>query len=821
MEVGSSNLPDEGSRRQALQRRTFLGTSLALSIPRRIEAALSNDSFPSLSPQDHSGVSVNQLVIIHNPNSSPETAAAQELQSFIRQMTGGSPRLLKDSTSEDVPRALVSMLVGRTRAVEKLISTGMIGDPATKHPEAYLVKSLSEAGSKQIVFLGATGIGTLYAVYHYLEKYCGVGFFYDGDQVPRREQVRVEDIEISTQPHFGERMTMNLTLYWYSTPWWEWEDWKKYIDWMIRNRYNILSLWDTPGEDLAWQRTWTRFGVHISDHSYSGPPYGIFTPIKYGVHPPSLAVWREGQSELNRKIIDYARARGMRTVAPAVSGIVPPEFASVCPKARIFQVSWSTFPKQSYLHPSEPLYHDVGKAFLEEYVSLYGTDQLYWLENYLECEVEGPKELQEEIRREIAGANFQVVNEVDPKGVGILSGWPYSFSRLAFAWTPQLVREHLDRVPPERVRILDQAGDSMPLYKQMDYFFGRPWHFGVIHSSGGATHLHGNMPLLERQFKKVAQDEQAEHCVGFSSTEEIIGHNYFYYQFLAKLAWNPSEVDVRSFTAQYARARYGEAAAPKMMGVLQELLASVYGPAAGSGGGPLTQPLYWHRLAGDTISFNQGDVQPSFTAPLRRALELALEEKQGLSENPFYLRDLNDIARQYLAEVFNAQVVSLNRAYARLDGVAFEQVANVLETVLQRIETLLSHDDNYWLSPIIEKAKQLPGAPSDVDRRAREIPTLWVAGNDVLLDYASRDYYEMVQGYYRPRVHAYIQKMRQRLKLGQRRYYRLAELSAEYGSIERRWVDEGFPLVNTKPDPHRVIPLVEDILREKLATEES
>jgi hypothetical protein len=158
-----------------LQRRTFLGTSLGLSVPRRIQAAFSDDSFPSLSPRGLSGVSVNQLVIIHNPNSSPETAAAQELQSFIRRMTGVSPRLFKDSTSEDVPRVPVSMLVGRTRAVEKLISTGMIGDPATKNPGAYLVKSLSETGSKQIVFLGATGIGTLYAVYHYLEKYCGVG----------------------------------------------------------------------------------------------------------------------------------------------------------------------------------------------------------------------------------------------------------------------------------------------------------------------------------------------------------------------------------------------------------------------------------------------------------------------------------------------------------------------------------------------------------------------------------------------------------------------------------------------------------------------
>jgi alpha-N-acetylglucosaminidase len=797
-----------------LKRRSFLGKTLALSIPHPIMEAFSDDLFPSLSVQDHPGVSVKEVVIICNRAASPEKAAARELQGFLSQMTGNSPRLLEERADLEPPGGSVLMLVGRTRSVKRLMSSGMVVDPAVRHAEAYTVQSHNDAGNRNVVFLGGTGIATLYAVHHYLEKYCGAGFFFDGVQIPRCDRVPVENIGIATRPRFSERLCMNLTLYWYATPWWEWEDWKKYVDWTVRNRYNILSLWDTPGEDLAWQRTWTKFGVHISDSSYSGPPYGIFTPIKYGVRPPSTAAWRDGQSELNRKIIDYARSLGMRTVAPAVPGIVPPEFASVFPQARTFPVSWSIFPKQTYLHPSDMLYHDVGKAFLEEYLSLSGTDHLYWLENYLECEVEGPKELQEEIRREIAGANFQIVNEIDSKGVGILSGWPYSFSRLAFAWTPQLVREHLDRVPAERVRVMDQAGDSMPLFRQMDYFFGRPWHFGVIHSSGGATHLHGDMPLLARQFNEATRGEQSKRCVGFSSTEETIGHNHFYFQFLAELAWSPAQVDIRSFTARYARARYGEVEAPRMKGVLEELMASVYGPKAASGRGPLTQPLYWHRLAGDTILFNEGDVRPMFIAHLRRALELAIEAKQALTDNPLYLHDLNDIARQYLSEIFNAQAVYLNRAYSRLDLCAFDQGAVVLETSLARIEALLSCDDYYWLSPIIEKAKRLPGAPADADRRTREILTLWVAGNDVLLDYACRDYYEMVQGYYRPRVHAYIQRMRQRLQFGQLRYYRVAELSEEYSTIERRWVEEGFPLVNTRPNPKGVIAIVEDILRE-------
>ena len=796
-----------------MRRRTFLGSSLASVMPRHMWRTHSDAA--TADPERSSvGIDAGVISIVYNARSSAETAAGQELQKFIRQMTGTNPGLWEDGKAPEATRGSVSFQVGRTRATTKLISSGAISDPGAKHSEAYLIHSLEAGEGKQVIFLGGTGIATLYAVYHYLEKFCGIGFFFDGDRVPRRERVPVEGLNVSTQPHFGERMTMNLTLYWYSTPWWEWEDWEKYIDWTIKNRYNILSLWDTPGEDLVWNRVWRRFGVHISDNSYSGPPYGIFSPIKYGVRPPLTEGWREGQSELNRRIIQYARSRGMRTLAPAVSGIVPPEFLSAYPDARTFELSWTitSFPKQTYLHPSSPLYQEVGKAFLEEYLAMYGTDHLYWLENYLECDVHGAVDLQQEVRREIAGANFKILDEVDPQGIGILSSWAYQFTWASFYWTPDLVREHLDRVPPDRVRVLDQWCDILPLYKQMDYFYGRPWYFGVLHSPGGSTQLHGHMALLEDQCRQVTQDPRANRCVGFSPTEEALGHNYFYFQFVSKLAWNPSEVNLPSFTREYSVLRYGEKAAPSMTAALKELLASVYAIDNLNGTDSLTRPLYWSRLGSDMITFHFGVVEPTFVAHLRRALEHALEVEDDSIGNPLYRHDLNDIARQYLGELFNAHVLKLSVAQAEYDPAACEEEAKTLESLLAMVETLLSHDDHYWLSPTIKKAKGLPGAPPDIERRVREILTLW-GGESLFRDYAARDYYELIKSYYRPRVLVYLQNVRQRMRLGQRQPYRSEELKGQYGPIENDWVDKGFPLVQASPEPERVAATVKEILK--------
>jgi alpha-N-acetylglucosaminidase len=783
-----------------VDRRTFLTTAVATALADKQSVSASTaDSHkpPSLVQGD---VTPEKISIVYNSRSSAETIAAQELGRFINRLTGTSPRLAKDELPE-INDGTALFLVGRTRTMAKRIAAGIMQEPSQRHPEAYEVRFLGDQPASEVAFLGGTGIATLYAAYHYLEKYCKVGFFQDGDHIPRLEMLPVRGVNLSATPRFSERMTMNLTLYWYSAPWWHRKDWEAYIDWTIKNRFNILSLWDTPGEDIVWNKVWRERGVNISDSSYSGPPYGIFAPIKYGVRPPLLAEWRTEQSQLTQHVIRYARARGMRTVTPAVPGIVPPEFMLAHPKSETFELSWAGLPKQHYLYPNSRMYGEAGKAFLEEYNSLYGTDHLYWLENYLECKIYGAPETQENVCREIAKSNFRIVHEVDPEGVGFLSAWSYLFD--PEIWTPDLIQEHLRGIPEDKVRVLDQWAEMVPYYKKTHYFFGRPWHFGAVYSFGGDTNLHGDMAFIQKQFREVVSDKRAVRCIGFYPNPETIHHNYFYYQFLAKLGWNPAEVDLGAFTRDYAVTRYGEEATPVMLGVLEELLASVYGSD------DLTQPAYWHRLGTQPYFRFQVSNRSAFIPHLRRALERALQAKQTLRRDPLYLHDLNDIARQYLAELFNHHVCELNIALGALDQPTFYHEADLLEKLMDGIERLLSHDDSYWLSPLILKAESLPGATNDVGERARDILTLWAG---VIRDYASRDYYELVQGYYRPRVRAYLQALGQLLDLNQRQLFRTDELDEQYARIEESWVKNGFPLLEQRPDPQRVIETAENVL---------
>lgn len=444
----------------------------------------------------------------------------------------------------------------------------------------------------------------------------------------------------------------------------------------------------------------------------------------------------------------------------------------------------------------------MGKAFLEEYNALYGSDHLYWLENYLECDIVGPQELQTEVRSKIQKANFKVVDEVDSKGVGMFSAWTYLVAPQF--WTPQLMHESLEGIPRDRVRVIDQFAEMIPEHKRTNYFDGRPWYFGAVYAFGGLTQMHGSLPFIARQVQDVVDDPKASQCVGFYPNEETIRHNYFYYDFLCRLGWNPREVQLSSYTKDYARQRYGESAAPAMVGMLTELLASVYGSD------DQTQPAYWHRLGRAPGNLHMMETyRARFIPHLRRALEKALEAAPMLQTSALYRHDLNDVARQYLADLFGAHLIKLQEEHENLDKAAFEREAKLLEALMSSIEELLSHDEFYWISPWIRQARALPGAPADVDLRARDILTLWAG---VIRDYACRDYYELVQSYYRPRVTAYIAALRDSLVMDQRRLYDIPALERQYDAIETKWVNEGFTLVDRRPDPAAVVSTVKKLL---------
>lgn len=753
-----------------------------------------------------------------------EQHAARELIKYVAAMTGQAPALRTAIPKGTEP--IVS--VGQSVLLERL-KTGqapVIGDLGE---EGFVVRSAELDGRQVLILLGGSPRSTLYAVYHYLESICGIGFFWDGEQIPKMSRIPIDGLAIVEKPRFPERQYLLSVVYGYSTYWWGWKEWQREIDWAAKHRFNIMHT--PPGAVDVWKKVWEQFGVRVSDDRLSGPPFESWASFHlWDLKPPYPLAFQNSQAELRKKMVEYGRSLGIKWDSPSMAGIqVPKEFYEAYKdRARFMKVAWHVFAPAYYVHPSDPLFIELWKAFMKEYQARYGTDHIWWAPNFFEMkpgEDLAPDE-QLKLKVDIARKTVEATKAVDPEAIMTSLGW--TFIDKAY-WPKEHVKAFLDAYPEESLRVWDlwqdyaypsPDGKLKPLYDELDYYFGKPWLIGILHSFGGNTSLHGNFDDIQKRIQQAATIPEARNCRGISVQMEVIHHNHLYYDFVSRLGWNPT-IDVSRFLDDYAARRYGKAAGPRMRPVLEQLYRTVYTTNDN------TTPLYMRRLGIQKSSGSHGGVPASrlrsdgrvglltfgqrsaFLPGLREALETALRQSKTLGSSPLYQHDLIDIARQYLGDLFNLHVARLYTAFETRDKAAFEQEAEILRSILRSQQKLLSSSDYFHLTPVLKAALALPGAPADYDQRIKDILTVWADG---ILDYARRDYFELVKYYYSPRVGVFISHLRQQMSRGSTEIDQ-AVLEKEYGTIEQSFVRN--PIVVKKSDLFKGTPVkaAQEILR--------
>jgi hypothetical protein len=164
--------------------------------------------------------------------------AAQEFARYASQITGSRPVSITPGVF-NLEGGRVRVVVGRTEATQSLVDRGVLRVPGDLGEEGFLIRSLQDGGQRYLVLLGASPRATLYAVYHYLEKYCHLGFFSDGEQVPRLERMPAEGLDLVERPRWPMREYMMDCEY--TSYWWGPEEWKQEVDWAAKHKFNVLS----------------------------------------------------------------------------------------------------------------------------------------------------------------------------------------------------------------------------------------------------------------------------------------------------------------------------------------------------------------------------------------------------------------------------------------------------------------------------------------------------------------------------------------------------------------------------------------------------
>ena len=710
------------------------------------------------------------IILIGSSASWLERHAANELKRYINTISGAELSIIQHA-----PKSGAVVAIGRTETNPLIADAHCRGQIrlSSCYPggDGFIIQTVQLDKRDILILGGSSDRGSLYAVYAFLEDTLGVGFFRDGEQIPRRPGIELQDIHIVEKPCFNDRQEGNGCIYAYSTPYWTWEDWKSELDWKAKRRVNIIWPFNVGGNIIQTIMA----------------EWGVFPESK----PPSE------KKSTHEKAFEYAHQLGMRIPCILPNGCLPGAFFEKYPNCRKLVTQWSELAPTTQLHPADPLFRHLIVDYIRHYTRSYGTDHLYIAEFTSESEILSGAGDPQEARLDFARAMSEAIREADPEGVWIPSSWSFDFhSEPPKGWTVSDVHEYLEAITVPFV-VWDLWSEEEAKYEVTDYFFGQPWGFGVLHSFGGNSYLHGDVVDLIGRVQVLVKDPKADRCDLFLSMPEIIDFNGFYLELCAQLSWNPSDLDIESYVVKYCTRRYGEKLGRALVPVWKDLIDTVYGRYSGSVI-ILMDPLYWLRPnlslvhGSPKLAEKIGSLWPrraAYIPKLRHAIEVFLSQKKMIGESPMATRDLVDIARQWIAERFNQEIRRARDAFIEARAADFEDAAESCLKLLDQQVRLLSSWPPYRLDLKIKRAKLKFGG--DASRSVKHIH-LWVLPQEgqeskPLLDYYRMDLDGLVADYYRPRVAAYLNVLRSKMAAGEMSLSD-EELDPIYSRIERDFI---------------------------------
>jgi hypothetical protein len=722
-----------------------------------------------------------------------EHRAAEELKKYVHAMSGVDLPI-----AESVPSEGAIIAIGRAETnpiIAEAIGRGLV-TLSENYPgrDGFIVKTIEMGEQRILVIGGSVDRGTLYAAYALLEDVLGIGFFRDGERVPHSPTIELPDVDISERPAFAFRADGFIA---YSPKFWDMDDWMRELDWKVKRRANSTWPFHVGGE--------------------------IIPEIlaEWGVAPtPPL----RDENSMMENLLEHAHKLGMRVpcILPVGSGL-PDIFYDAFPDCRTVTLQWSEYEPYKQLHPADPLLHRLIVDYIRHYSERYGSDHLYIAEFACESRIVDGAASNQELRLDFVRTVSGALKEADPKGLWLPCSWSFDLSAddpgnpWEANWTIDNIREYLDTISVP-FSVFDLWAEEAEKYVQTDHYFGHRWGFGVLHSFGAGSFLHGDVHGLVNRVHKLINDPEASNCEYYHTHSEIIDNNDFYYELSAQLSWNPAEVTIERHVPDFCRKRYGQAGE-----ALEEawwlLVDTVYGPESGTVK-ILMDPAYWFRLDLELIpgwpedeercSYLR-DRRPAFIAKLRDALEIFLKQTELLGASEMARRDLVDITRQWIAERVSQYIYAMRDAFVERDTVAFEHAAAPVLGLLDDQVRLLASFPSYRLDRKIEKSRERYGGDSaaSVIKHLHVWCTTDVGSHSVPL----RDYYRMdldglVADYYKPRVAKYIDVLRQKLASGETTLTD-EELEAMYSPIEEGFITAP---VRSFPDDENPVDVVRTVI---------
>ena len=680
--------------------------------------------------------------------------------------------------------------------------------------------------NRNILFLAGGNIRAhFYAVYDYFEKIADCHYFWDGDVIPKRDELPLSGIDISASPHFeyrGLRYFAHRSLMRFQAEHWDFEDWKKEFDWVLKKRLNLAML--RIGMDDLYQKAYPdvvpypALDEHLPESirkSYDDRDQ--FWSLKY-------------RGELRKKVLAYGRSRGL--IQPEDCGTMTHWYCRT-PKTFLEHFKPEFVPQASNTYREETgLVWDITQDIhLDRYFHLtetsireHGEPDMFHTIGLAERGCFADRKKNQQMKHYTYHRIIGKLREKYPRTPLLIAGWDFFFN-----WEPAEVRAFVKELDPGNTLIFDYTSDRNSDYntfKDWGVVGKFPWIFGIFQAYEAANELHARYSIIEERLEIAKGDPM---CKGLTYWPEQSHQDTLMLDYFPAIAWEPEKSSIRDFVPGFCRRRYPAEIAGAMeqlwldmipvseLGVFgnqdsrQERMFDIYPGLVLRLSHPGSAWIYGDWNANVLEYFRELDHR---TRPLLGGVRSILErlaEFDFKKQNEFVRRDILDMARTIHIR-FN------DCAFANF-GLMFEAWRNGVGKETQELRKYLCNLQkfNALLSGLLEASEDfsLNVSLRELQKRQKTNPNFeYTLKGNCENDYCRSFIYELSKMVYEPGMEAFVKLADGYLAAGNRSPWlgRTETIRAVMQPVQDRFYDT--PLAEFAPDVTRAQERIPDVLKE-------
>lgn len=373
-----------------------------------------------------------------------------------------------------------------------------------------------------------------------------------------------------------------------------------------------------------------------------------------------------------------------------------------------------------FLQPEDPMFGEVNKLFIQEYIKVYGSNHIYNIDLFNE---ETPSHSDPQYLARCGKGVYDSIVQADPNGIWLMQGW--LFVNEPTFWKTAQVKGLVTAVPLGKLVILDLFSEITPAYSKFEGYYGQPFIWCMLHNFGGTSGMYGALNRINGELYSARK--RYVNMVGIGLTPEGIEQNPVAYEYMMDTVWFDEEPDMADWFTNYAIRRYDQYDA-NLDAAWQLLRQSVYTDPIGLHNHGLYAINRRPRLVYHSVLW----YEPKNVTTAFRLMAHYLNTHQNVvnSQSETFIYDMVDVARQTLQLLFDHYRESeMYPQFVKNETEKFKTTIIKMEAILDLFESILQCSKHFLLHNWIEAARTL----ASVDDIKEQDYNEWQARNQVTL----------------------------------------------------------------------------------------